>query len=92
MQELKDILRQQHERRAPHDDPLVEALMGEILMLAEDVCVLRDRLETCQRLAAAGAEADDAAIDAYEIDDAQRDARLKRHRAFFEALFARIGT
>ena len=54
MDSLKDIIDRQQRERPPHDDPLTDRLLAEIVRLAEEVCVLRDRLDTCERLAAAG--------------------------------------
>ena len=90
MEELRDIIAKQHANREPHDDPLVEALLAELLSLAEEICVARDRLVTAQKLAAEGKQADDAAIDAYEPGSAEIETRLKTHREMFEALFERL--
>ncbi len=91
MEKLEDIIKRQHRDRAPHDDPLTDRLMAEIVRLAEEVCVLRDRLETCQHLAASGNAADVAAIDAFEPSAEQIQQRLARHREYFEELFERLG-
>ena len=91
METLQDIIERQHRERPPHDDPLTDRLMAGIVELAEEVCVLRDRLDTCQRLAAAGEPSDDAAIDAYEVSAELIEERLARHRRYFGALFTRLG-
>lgn len=91
MQNLTDIIREQHVRRPAKDDPLFEALLATLLSVAEELCVARDRLDTCQQLAASGAASDDAAIDAFEPDDAEIERRLARHCEFFEQLFSEIG-
>ena len=91
MQTLKEILEQQHAARAAHDDPLTDRLMAEIVRLAEEVCVLRDRLDTSERLAAAGKPADAAAVDAFEADAETTARRLAGHRDFFDRLFSRLG-
>ena len=90
MESLKDIIDRQHRERPPHDDPLTDRLLTEIVQLAEEVCVLRDRLDTCERLAAAGQSAGCAAIDAFEPTNAMLEQRLAQHREFFESLFARL--
>ena len=90
MKQLKDIIAEQHEARAALDDPFVERLLSEVLRLAEEVCVARDRLDTCQILAASGAATDAVAIDAFEVDAALLEERLARHKAFFEEVFARV--
>ncbi len=90
MQDLSDIIRRQHADRSPHDDPLVDRLIAQLVRVAEEVCVLRDRLETCQRLAVAGQDAGDAAIDAFEPDDTLLAERVARHKAYYEQLFREL--
>ena len=90
MDSLKDIIDRQHLERPPHDDPLTDRLIAELVRLAEEVCVLRDRLDTCERLAAAGQPAGCAAIDAYEVPGRVLEERLATHREFFESVFARL--
>lgn len=90
METLHDIIARQHRERPAQDDPLTDCLMAGIVQLAEEVCVLRDRLDTCQRLAAAGEATDDAAIDAYDLSEELIEERLARHRRFFEEVLARI--
>jgi len=90
MEDLQDIIARQQLGRAASDDPLVERLLAELLSLAEEVCVLRDRLDACQQLADDGQSADKAAIDAYKRDAAQIERRLETHQVFFNELFARI--
>jgi len=90
MQNLTDIIRAQHANRAPHDDPLTDALLAELVRTAEEVCVLRDRLDTCQRLAAEGKAVGDNAIDEFEPDESVLAERLARHSAYFEDLFGRL--
>ncbi len=90
MESLKDIIDRQHLDRPPHDDPLTDRLLAELVRLAEEVCVLRDRLDTCERLAAAGQSAGCAAIDEFEPTNAMLEERLAKHREFFESVFARL--
>lgn len=89
MESLKDIIDRQHASRPSHDDPLTDRLLAEILGLAEEVCVLRDRLDTCGHLA--GDAVSSSAIDAFELSPEMIEQRLGRHSEYFEALFARIG-
>lgn len=91
MKTLKEVIDEQQRNRAPHDDPLTDRLMAEIVHLAEEVCVLRDRLDTSEQLAAIGKLSDKASIDGFEIDEKGVEKRLARHRKFFEALLSRIG-
>lgn len=90
MKSLTDIIKQQHADRTISDDSMIESLMAEVITLAEDNCVLRDRLDTCQRLAAQHKPADDKAIDAYVANDELVAARLKAHGEFFSTLFSRL--
>ena len=90
MQELSEIIREQQQSRAPHDDPMTDSVIAELLRLAEEVCVLRDRLDTCQRLLAAGEKADAAAIDAYTAPVEVIEQRLAGHQAFFREIFERL--
>lgn len=90
MKSLKEIVEQQQARRQPNDDPVAERLFAEVLLLAEEVCVLRDRLETAEVLSADGRPVNAGAIDAYEPNDEQVSRRLEKHRAFYERLFSRL--
>ena len=86
MKTLKDIAAQQQASRPAHDDPLTDRLVAEIVSLAEEVCVLRDRLDTAERLETGAADA----IDAYEPDETLIAERLADHTRFYEEVFARI--
>lgn len=87
MQTLEEILAEQQGSRAS-DDPVLAAMMAELIRVAEELCVARDRLDTCLRLA--GDAVDAAAIDNYEASPELTEARLSRHKAFFEELFGRL--
>ena len=87
MRKLEDIVREQQRSRTS-TDPVVESLMAELLRVAEELCVTRDRLDTCLRLA--GNAVDEAAIDAFEVSAELTEDRLTRHKAFFEDLFGRL--
>ncbi|MDX1515725.1 MAG: hypothetical protein R3288_02740 [Woeseiaceae bacterium] len=91
MESLHDIVKRQQQARPSHDDPLVERLLAEIVRLGEELCVARDRVDSCIKLAATGVRVDEAAIDAYEPSEEEIAERLERHRRFFEALMARLG-
>lgn len=90
MKTLKDIAAEQHAARAPHDDPLTDRLLAEIIALAEEVCVLRDRVDTAQHLFEAGESVSETSIDAFSADAQLTEVRLARHQAYFETLFARL--
>ena len=87
MRTLEDIVAEQQANRES-TDPVVELLMAELIRVAEELCVARDRLDTCLRLA--GGAIDTAAIDSYEAPPALIEERLARHREFFEDLFGRL--
>jgi len=90
MKSLTQIIKQQHADRPLANDSMIESLLAEIVALAEDNCVLRDRLDTCQRLAAQHAPAGDKAIDDYVPNDELISERLTAHGEFFAALFSRL--
>lgn len=90
MKTLKDVISEQQHSRPPHDDPVTDRLFAEIIALAEEVCVLRDRQDTSDRLTSIGQLADKASVDAFEPDAEIIEQRLARHREFFEQLFSRL--
>jgi len=91
MESLKDIVaRQQQASPGYFDDPEKDRMMAIILSLAEEVCVLRDRLDTCARLAANGDAATEAKIDSFDMSDALLEERLAAHTAFFAATLERL--
>ena len=90
MKTLRDIADEQQAARPPHDDPLTDRLLAEIVALAEEVCVLRDRLDTVEQLAGEGGVVDAAAVDAWQPSQDVIEARLERHKRYFERLFARL--
>ena len=90
MESLKDIADRQQLSRSSNDDPLVDQLLAEVVRLAEEVCVLRDRLDSGERLSRAGCSVTKSAIDEYEPSPRILEQRLARHRAYFEELFAGI--
>lgn len=64
--------------------------MQPILSLAEEICVLRDRLDTCSKLADQGRPATNANIDSFEVTDEQEGQRLQRYTEFFATILAAI--
>ena len=90
MKTLTDIVSEQHAARPPHDDPLTDRLMTQVVALAEEVCVLRDRLDTIARLVDAGEVANTEAIDAWNPPQDVIESRLARHKAWFEEVFAKL--
>ena len=90
MRDLKTILSEQHRLRTTKE-PVIDALVTELLRVAEELCVARDRLDTCQRLASEGRSVDDAALDHFEPDADILKERLERHQSLFEDIFERLG-
>ncbi|MDJ0709267.1 MAG: hypothetical protein QNJ14_02700 [Woeseiaceae bacterium] len=90
MRTLREIADEQQAARPPHDDPLTDRLLAEIVALAEEVCVLRDRLDTAERLAGNGSTVDAASIDAWQPSQEVIEKRLARHKQYFEDLFAKL--
>ena len=73
MRTLEEIVAEQQDSRAS-DDPVVVALMAELIRVAEELCVANDRLDTCLRIA--GDTVDEAAIDSYEASAELTEERL----------------
>ena len=90
MKTVAEVLRDQHVARPAGDNPLSEKLVCELLMLAEEVCVLRDRLDTVEKLAEEGRVADKAAIDSSLPDDSETLARLEKHKQFYADIMRRL--
>lgn len=88
---LTEIIEAQHKARAFHDDPVTDRLMAELLRSLEENCVLRDRIDTCQRLLAQGLDPTEEAIDAYDAAESVLAERLESHRSYYDEVFARLG-
>ena len=67
-------------------DPNVDRVLGVVMELAAEVYVLRDRLETVERLLERSGTLDVTELNNYQPDDAERAQRLARR----DALIARI--
>lgn len=65
----------QNGRPAFFDDPAVDKLLAITMALLGEVCVLRERLDAHERLAAAKGVFDPATVDAYVPDAAAARAR-----------------
>jgi hypothetical protein len=91
MESLKDIAeRQQASGPRYYDDPEKEKLLRLLLELAEETCVLRDRLATANALGEQNLPCSPEDIDAYKITEEEAGCRLARHQAFFEELFRKL--
>ncbi len=69
------------------DNPESDKLLAMITALVGEVSVLRDRLDTHERLAAAGEVATPDAIEAYSPDEAVEDEREAWRSAMLERVF-----
>ena len=90
MRKITDIIDEERKLAPLTADPLVFHLVAEILLLAEELCVARDRLETALKLSANGARVDRNAIDGYAFSEEDLDSRLARHTAFYEEIYNRL--
>lgn len=70
-----------------HDDPSVDRLFAMVAALTAELCVLRDRLDTHERLAEAGKIATQANIDDYMPDDDAAAARQERRMKTLQAVY-----
>ena len=66
------------------DDPALEAMHGMLIVLLEQVCVLRDRLDTYERLGEQGIAITAQAVEAYEPDDSVEEFREQRRRELID--------
>ncbi|MBD2097964.1 hypothetical protein H6F90_23105 [Trichocoleus sp. FACHB-591] len=71
------------------ENPETDKLLAMVLVLAEEVSVLRDRLDTVERLAQAKGLLSHAEIDAYQPDP-QAAAEREQQRAAYIARILRI--
>jgi len=92
MKTLKQITEQQQASRPTYfEDPEKDRLIELVLELAEEICVLRDRLDSCQRLAASGQGCTSAELDNFQPDDELLEQRLQRHTRFYEGVMKKMG-
>ncbi|KKW91291.1 MULTISPECIES: hypothetical protein [Sphingobium] len=63
------------QRPSYFEDPAVDKLMAITLALTGEVAVLRDRIDTIERLSAEGKSISPEAVDAYEPDEKVREIR-----------------
>jgi hypothetical protein len=67
--------------------PGIDEAMSMILVLANELSVVRDRLDTVEKIAAAKGVMLEAEIDAFEPDQATLEARELRRQDFLARLF-----
>jgi hypothetical protein len=64
------------------EDPAVERVLSITMAVASEVAVLRERVDTIERLMEAGTPVTKAAIDAYRPDDQSARERQEWHAAY----------
>lgn len=69
---------------------VLKTMVDEILLLAEAICVERDRFEIAAKLAEQGVEITNENVSAFEMKDADIELRLARHTSFYEQIFKRL--
>lgn len=76
----------------PHffDDPNTDRLMTMIMVMAEEISVLRERLDTHERVAQAKGAFGPDDIEAYAPDDAASEARDAWRKKFLDRLLAPV--
>jgi hypothetical protein len=70
-----------------YETPGMDEAMSMIMVLANELMVVRDRLDTVEKVAAAKGVVLDAEIEAYEPDQAVLEARELRRQEFLSRLF-----
>jgi hypothetical protein len=70
-----------------YDTPGLDEAMSMIMVLANELSVVRDRLDTVEKVAAAKGVILDAEIEAFEPDQAVLEARELRRQDFLARLF-----
>lgn len=71
-------------------DPAIDKVLSITLALAGEVAVLRDRLDTIERLAEAGAAPTRAAVDGFQPDEAVRAERDAWRDAFLDVVLRAV--
>jgi hypothetical protein len=70
-----------------HDDPASDTLMSMVMVLASELCVTRDRLDTIERIANERKLILSSEIDSYALDQAALTEREERRQDFMDRLF-----
>ncbi len=70
-----------------YDTPGLDAAMSMIMVLANELCVVRDRLDSAERVAAASGMDLPAGIEALELDQQALEQREQRRQDFLQRLF-----
>jgi hypothetical protein len=75
------------DRQSYFDAGDVDRVMTVLLALVSEVAAIRERLDTHERLASAGAVASVEAVEAYQADDLAEDQRETWRDAYIRRLF-----
>lgn len=70
-----------------YDTPGLDAAMSMIMVLANEMCVLRDRLDSAERVAKASGLDLAAGIEALQFDQDALEVREQRRQDFLQRLF-----
>lgn len=70
-----------------YDTPGLDAAMSMIMVLANEMCVLRDRIDSAERVAAASGLDLAAGIEALVLDQEALEEREQRRQDFLQRLF-----
>ena len=70
-----------------YDTPGLDAAMSMIMVLANEMCVLRDRLDSAERVAKASGLDLTAGIEALQFDQDALEEREQRRQDFLQRLF-----
>lgn len=70
-----------------YDTPGLDAAMSMIMVLANEICVLRDRLDSAERVAKASGLDLAAGIEALQFDQDALEEREQRRQDFLQRLF-----
>lgn len=91
MQTIVEII-DEIDDRAGTDRPvgLVSALTAEVLLLAEELCVARDRFDVALSLAEQGEDVTERSVAEYVCTDSDVEQRLVAHTVFYEQIFNRL--
>jgi hypothetical protein len=84
---LKVLRDARGKRPSFYDTPGLDNAMSMIMVLANELSVMRDRLDTVERVAASKGVLLDADIEAYVPDQAVLEAREARRQDFLARLF-----
>lgn len=71
-----------------HETPGVDLLMHMVMVLAQEHCAMRDRIDTLEQLAENKQAMTSANVDAYVPDHATLEQRELRRQKFLENLFS----